>query len=138
MRFDRPLGVGARGGHGPIRYFVEEREPGRCIRFRFTAPRGFLGTHGFDMEEVAPRAVRLRHTLEMSVEGLAMLTWPLFFRPLHDALIEDALDRAEAQAPGTPAGRREWSLYVKLLRWGLAAVAGTRRAPRHRGGASQG
>jgi len=24
MEFDRSLGVGAKGGHGPIRYFVEE------------------------------------------------------------------------------------------------------------------
>ncbi|MDQ3135435.1 MAG: hypothetical protein M3Q76_11655, partial [Acidobacteriota bacterium] len=29
MKLDRPLGVGAKGGHGPIRYVVEAYEPGR-------------------------------------------------------------------------------------------------------------
>jgi len=41
MKFDRPLQVGAVGGHGPIRYTVEAYEPGRRIRFRFTAPRSW-------------------------------------------------------------------------------------------------
>ncbi|MBU1073515.1 hypothetical protein KKG45_09740, partial [bacterium] len=41
MRFDRPLQVGARGGHGLVRYDVGASEPGRSIRFDFTAPRGF-------------------------------------------------------------------------------------------------
>ena len=36
MRFDRPLSVGAVGGHGPIRYVIEAYEPGRSIRFHFT------------------------------------------------------------------------------------------------------
>jgi hypothetical protein len=29
MKFDRPLSVGAVGGHGPIRYTVESYQPGR-------------------------------------------------------------------------------------------------------------
>ena len=37
MRFDRPLGVGARGGHGPIRYRVEECVPGSRILYRVEA-----------------------------------------------------------------------------------------------------
>lgn len=132
MRFDGPLSVGARGGHGPVRYFVEEYEPGRRIRFRFDAPRGFLGTHEFDVEEVAPGEVRLRHTLSMSVAGWARLTWPLFFRPMHDALVEDALDRAEAHAAAIPWKARAWSLYVKLLRRVAAGLRGARRGARTR------
>lgn len=123
MRFDRPLGVGAAGGHGPIRYFVEAYEPGRAVRFRFTGPRGFDGTHAFEVEEGAAAAaggggatVRVRHTISMETRGAARLTWPLLFRPLHDALVEDALDCAEGHCTESPVARRSWGLRVRLLR----------------------
>lgn len=116
MRFDRPLGVGAQGGHGPIRYIVETYEPGRSVRFRFTAPRGFVGTHGLDVEEVAPGVVRLRHDLTMRVEGVARASWPLAFRWMHDALVEDALDRAGNFCQPEATRQTRWSLYVRLLR----------------------
>ncbi len=121
LRFDGPLAVGARGGHGPVRYFVSEYEPGRRVLFRFTAPRGFNGTHGFAAEEIAPGVTCLRHSLEMRAAGWARLTWPLAFRWLHDALIEDALDRAEAFCAGQVVQPREWSLRVRLLRRIFAA-----------------
>ncbi len=120
MRFDRPLQVGAVGGHGPIRYTVEAYEPERMIRFRFSAPRGFIGWHGCTVEAAGDGYTLLRHTLEMRLEGPALLTWPLVFRPLHDALIEDALDRAEAFAAGRAVAPRAWSGYVVLLRRLLA------------------
>jgi hypothetical protein len=118
LRFDRPVGVGAVGGHGPVRYTVEAYEPGRSVRCRFTEPRGFVGTHGFEAEELGAGVVRLRHTLSMRVEGWARVSWPLAFRWLHDALIEDALDRAESwcESRQTPARPRRWSLWVRLLR----------------------
>ncbi len=116
VRFDRPLSVGARGGHAFVRYIVEAYEPGRSIRFRFTGPRGFDGTHGFDLDEAASGTVRLRHVLIMRVRGLARLTWPLAIRSLHDALIEDALDRAEAYLESAPIKQREWPRRVRLLR----------------------
>ncbi len=31
----------------------------------------------------------------MSTHGLAVLSWPLVYRPMHDALIEDSLATAE-------------------------------------------
>ncbi len=46
MEFDGPLGVGATGGHKPIRYSVEAYQPGQSIRFRFLGPKGFDGFHG--------------------------------------------------------------------------------------------
>ena len=49
MRFDRPLGEGAKGGHGPIRYQVTRFEQGRRVRFEFTAPSGFDGFHEFEV-----------------------------------------------------------------------------------------
>ena len=114
MRFDRPLAVGAHGGHGPIRYDIEAYQPGRSIRFRFTAPRGFDGWHRFEVVEGAP--VVLRHILEMDTRGWARLTWPLLFRPLHDALIEDSLTIAQISLGEVP-GPEGWSRRVRLLRW---------------------
>lgn len=121
MRFDRPLQVGATGGHGPIRYFVEAYEPGRRVQFRFTGPRGFVGFHALDVQEIAPGRTRLRHVLQMETAGPAVLTWPLVFRWLHDALLEDALDQAETAVGAVGAvyrkpPRRRWSLWVRILR----------------------
>ena len=116
MEFDRALAVGATGGHGPIRYFVEAYAPGRSIRFRFTAPEGFDGWHGYEVLETPGTRVALRHTLEMTARGPAILSWPLVFRPLHDALIEDSLATAEASLGRSPRLQR-WSPWVRLLRW---------------------
>jgi hypothetical protein len=57
--------------------------------------------------------------VRMTTHGLAILSWPLIFRPLHDALIEDSFATAEA-ALGQPARMRAWSLWVRLLRWILS------------------
>jgi hypothetical protein len=116
MRFDRPLGVGAVGGHGPIRYFVESYEPGRSITFRFTSPKGYVGIHALDVKEVEPGAVQLRHVLKMRMTGLTRLTWPLAFRWLHDALVEDAFDRAEAYCTSSVLSERSLSMWVRILR----------------------
>lgn len=116
MRFDRPLSVGATGGHGPIRYFVEAYEPGKSISFRFTAPAGFEGTHGFVIQQISPGMTRLRHVLSMRATGSARWSWPLAYRWLHDALLEDALDCAEAYTTAQPVRRRSWSFWVRFLR----------------------
>lgn len=127
MLLDRPLGVGAAGGHGPIGYVVEAYEPGRLVRFRFTHPEGLAGTHAFDLAEAGPGVVRLRHTVEAELSGGTRLTWPLAIRWLHDALTEDALDRAEAWTLGRPVQQRRWSPWVKFLKDALR-----RRAQRAR------
>jgi hypothetical protein len=116
MAFDRPLGVGAAGGHGPVRYVVEAYAPGQSIRLRFTGPRGFDGHHRLEIVNITEQHCVLRHTIEMTTRGAARLTWPLFFRPLHDALLEDALAVAEASLGQTPLVR-PWSLRVRVLRW---------------------
>lgn len=115
MRFDRPLGVGAVGGHGPIRYFIANYRPQRSILFTFTGPPGFQGQHGFEIERVDDQRALLRHRLEMVASGRARLSWTLVFCPLHDALIEDALDKAEQQLGQAPLPRN-WSLWVRTLR----------------------
>ena len=115
MRFNRELQVGARGGHGPIGYEVTEYDPGSRVVFRFNRPRGFEGTHGFDLLPYAGGGCELVHTIEMEVSGLAVLSWWLVFGPLHDALLEDALDRASALT-GTAFRPATWSAWVRILR----------------------
>ncbi|MGD8699289.1 MAG: hypothetical protein PVJ43_08370 [Gemmatimonadales bacterium] len=126
MRLNPGLEVGAVGGHGPIRYSVEEYSPGRFVRFRFSEPRGFDGYHGFEIEAAGPGAVRLRHVLEMKTRGWARLTWPVVYRPLHDALLEDALDRAQSRC-GAKVEERSWSARVRAIRWALARARNRRR-----------
>lgn len=119
MVFDRPLGVGAVGGHGPVRYFVEAYEPGKSIRFRFIAPKGFQGWHSYEIGPARQGFLSLRHTLEMMTSGLAVLSWPMIFRPLHNTLIEDSLAGAQA-ALGQPPMVSPWSRWVRFLRWTLS------------------
>ncbi|MFF4268143.1 SRPBCC family protein [Streptomyces virginiae] len=116
MEFDRPLAVGAVGGHGPVRYTVAAYVPGTWVRFAFTGPRGFHGFHEFAVLPVDAERTVLRHTLAMRISGLARLTWPLAFRSGHDAVLEDCLDRAELACTGTVAHPARWSPYVRLLR----------------------
>lgn len=115
MHLDRPLQIGAIGRHGPIRYEVTTYEPGRRVCFRLIAPQGFDGFHGFEVVSVADTGTMLRHVLAMEARGRAVVTWPLVFRPLHDALIEDCLDTA-AHAVGDEPRLRTWSIWVRLLR----------------------
>jgi hypothetical protein len=129
MRFDGPLGVGAVGGHGPIRYTVEAYVPGRWIRFRFTAPRGFDGFHEFTVHPHDPAVTDLHHLMAMRLRFPAWLTYPLLWRPLHDALLGDTLDRAERSLTGTVGSPAKWSPYVRLLRTILARTVRRRNTP---------
>jgi hypothetical protein len=129
MRLDRGLQVGATGGHGPIRYVVDRYQPGRTIAFRFTAPQGLHGEHRFEVLANVDGS-RLRHVLEGHTTGPMRLLWPLLYRPLHDALIQDSLDRAEHAVTGrTQQPPRQWSLRVRALRW-IIAVGLLRRHSR--------
>ncbi|MBE1574112.1 SRPBCC family protein [Amycolatopsis roodepoortensis] len=116
LRFDRPLGVGADGGHGPVRYHVESYEPGRSVRFRFTAPRGFDGFHEFTLRTTETGETELAHLMVLRLRHPAWFTYPLLWRPMHDALLEDCLDRAERELTGTVGKPARWSPYVRLLR----------------------
>lgn len=115
LRLDRPLGVGAAGGHGPIGYVVEAYSPGRTVRFRFEPGLGVDGTHTFVVVPDGDGSV-LRHQIEARTVGRMRLLWPLAVRWLHDALLEDLLDRAEAQADGVVVRPARWSPWVRLLR----------------------
>jgi hypothetical protein len=133
MRFDRPLGPGAEGGHGPIRYRVTAHAPGRSVEFAFTAPRGLHGVHRFEAVELGPARTILRNVVEASPSGSMRLAWPLVWRPLHDALMEDALDRAEAELTGRPCIERDLSPWVRALRAAIRRFGRARRSsPRER------
>lgn len=118
-RLDGPLEPGTPGGHGPIAYVVDAVEPGRSASFRFTAPRGFHGHHRFEVVPDAggDRGATLEHHLDMTADPPAFVAWCVAFRPLHDALLEELLDRAErastGRLAGPPAARSPW---VRLLR----------------------
>lgn len=120
VRFDRPLGVGADGGHGPIRYRVVAYEPGRLVEFAFTEGSGLAGGHRLEVEAVSGERCVLRHVAEGRPTGRMALAWPLAVRWLHDALLEDLLDRAEAALGVGPARPARWSPWVRVLRRYLA------------------
>lgn len=139
LRLDPCLRDGGSGGHGPIRYTVSSHAPGRWIRFRFTVPRGFHGFHEFVVSPGPGSTSVLRHILVMRVRGAARVTWPLVWRWLHDAMLEDLLDRAENAASGVVQAPARWNAWVRLLRRGATLCGkGGRRVPRARGRAAVG
>ncbi len=127
MRLDRPLSVGATGGHGPIRYRVSEYEPGRRVRFEFAPDTGLRGHHELVVEPRPGGSSVLRHRIEATARTGTRLTWPLVIRPVHDALVEDLLDNAEQAATGRRLPARRWSPWVRLLRW--TEAPGVRSSP---------
>ncbi len=126
LLLDRALGVGARGGHGPVGYRVVVYEPARRVQFRFERPRGFDGFHEFQVVATGEGSAQLVHVLEARMVGRARLSWRLVFRPLHDALIEDALDNAARHVTGHLQRPARWSLYVRALRRIIAVVTSGR------------
>jgi hypothetical protein len=103
-------------GMGFLRHEPLEHERGKLRRYRITGPDGFTGWHGWDVTANGRSVVR--HIVEADCRGWARVLWPLVIRPMHDALHEDILDRAEAAVGGSPAPR-EWSPRVRFLRWAI-------------------
>ncbi len=116
MRLDRPLAVGADGGHDEIRYVVSAYEPGRRVEFRFHPVTGLAGFHALEVEPIDARSCVLRHVLEARPMGRMRLLVPAVVRWLHDAVVEDLLDNAERAATGTVAHPYRYSPWVRLLR----------------------
>lgn len=116
MRFKNGLKIGSIGGHGPIRYKIVDYNPESYIEFKFQKPYGFHGTHKFRITEVNSESTEIKHTIEMTTSGMATIKWLLAIRWLHDALLEDALDKVENQLLQCNL-KTEWSLWVKMLRW---------------------
>ncbi|MDB1089982.1 DUF2867 domain-containing protein [Streptomyces sp. ACA25] len=113
LRFDRPLGARAEGGHGPIRYAVDAYEPGRRLRFRFTAL--WSGFHELVVEPMGPDRCRVRHRLEVRPKGRMRWAWIFVFRPLHNALFDELFDNMQRAATGSLPRPVRWSPWVRLL-----------------------
>ncbi|WP_372824697.1 SRPBCC family protein [Polaromonas sp.] len=129
MKLDRPLAIGATGGHGPIRYFVTAYTPGESVRFQFTEPKGFRGWHSFVVLGAAEEDCVLEHRIEMETQGRATLIWELALRHLHNALVEDALAQAQ-RAVGNKPLVVPWPARVRVLRW-LLSVGKSGSRPSH-------
>ena len=114
QRFDGGLVPGSKGGHGPVKYKVESVAP-RHVVYRFPSKGWFRGTHAFHLRD-HPNGTELVHTLDGSTHGIGLVLWPLLVRPLHDALLEDVLDRAERSAGRAPVPPANHSGYVRFLR----------------------
>jgi hypothetical protein len=127
MRFKEGLKVGARGGHGPIRYRVVQVDPAR-VAFEFEGPQGFRGGHWFELHPHPAGGIVLLHGLRMEAHGLAMFSWPLVFRWLHDACVEDALDNVQAHLEGRPWTRRSFGMWVRFLRFLFRRRPGVHRS----------
>lgn len=115
MKLKNGKSIGSKGGHGPIRYTVTDYQEGRRIEFEFTKPTGFQGHHFFSIEELGTNQTEIKHVIKMETKGLGTLKWLFAIRWLHDAFVEDALDKVcnhftENQATAS------WSLWVKFLR----------------------
>ncbi|MGW4101661.1 DUF2867 domain-containing protein [Streptomyces sp. NPDC004976] len=118
MRLDRPLGVGATGGHAGIRYTVEEYEPGARIRFRFCAPRS--GYHELSIHPLDDERCLARHDMLIGTPGADLLRWPLVVRHLHDTIVEEVLDNLQHGAGdrvARPARHSRWVRLLHGLRW---------------------
>src|ERR1041385_7219260 len=72
MILSEGLKEGSRGGHGPIRYTVKKFIPYELVQFEFTRPKGFNGTHKFEIVELEKDRMEIRHTIEIKTQGAAI------------------------------------------------------------------
>ncbi len=137
MVVPRPITIGSAAGHADVRYFVDEYRPGEALWFRFDPSCGLEGRHGLTVEPHDDGTVALTHVLEGRAVGSGRVQWPLMIRAMHDALVEELLDNAEALLPGAavqPAphdrprfdGRSRWGLALRSV---FAAVHRLRSVP---------
>ena len=64
--------------------------------------------------------MKIEHRIEMMVKGSGRFSWPIVFKPLHNALIEDALDNVEVYINSKIKEKRSYSNWVRILRWALS------------------
>lgn len=117
MRFKDGLKVGAKGGHGIIRYVVEDYVLNELIVFKFLKPKGFNGIHKLEIQEIDANTTEVKHSIIMKTEGvLATLQWAFIIRWLHDALIENAFDTIENNFLNVDRFTK-WSFWVRIWRY---------------------
>lgn len=98
ITFSLPEGLwpGAPVLHGPMRYTVDEVEPGRRLSFHPPASRRsplYRATHRFELAPAGDGTL-VRHVF--TADGLRLrLMWALFLGRKHDAVLEELLDAVE-------------------------------------------
>jgi len=120
IKFKNGLQVGSKGGHGIVRYSIEKYIPNQYIEFKFSKPKGFFGIHKFEIIKKDQYSSEFIHTIDAHMKGIALITWPLAIRPLHNALIEDAFDKVEGLY-SSEEKKTAWSPWVRFLRKLLGA-----------------
>ncbi len=115
MKFEDGIKIGAKGGHGSIRYLVERYNPSKIIQFRFEQPKEFSGIHKFEIREINDEKTEIRHTIDMKTSIKGSLMWFGGIRSLHNALLEDAFDKLENNFTYTQKVT-PWNFWVKFLR----------------------
>ena len=92
---------------GPPSYTVVAYEPGRRIAFEFEHGSGLRGHHRLEVEPVGTGRARMRHVLDAEANGIDRVLRPVFLA-MHDALVEDLLDKAELATTGRLARAARW------------------------------
>ena len=115
MTLNKGLELKSIGGHGPIGYYVSDYVVGKTIEFTFTRPKEYIGTHKFEIIETAANTTLLRHTINMSLNSKGIVTWYLAVKWLHDALLEDCLDKVYNQIHKSHI-QTPHNFWVKYLR----------------------
>lgn len=115
MIFKHGLAEGAAGGHGPIKYSITKYIPGQLIAFTFIKPAAFSGIHKFEVTEVEKGQTEIKHTIDMSVSLTGIIIWYTAIKWLHDALLEDCLDKVENNFLSQKK-KTEWNSWVRFLR----------------------
>lgn len=115
IRFKEGLKVGSKGGHGRIRYTIIEFREHELIKFQFSKPEGFNGTHKLKICIISEILTEISHEIIMNTSFKATLLWVFVIRWLHDALIEDAFDKVENYFT-TNKKVTNYNFWVKRLR----------------------
>lgn len=113
-----------------MRYHLTEYDPGRRVVFQFAADGltgGLDGRHFFEVVTRRDHTI-LRHVVDAECNLEMWAKWRFLIEPMHDALIEDAFDKAETKLSGRAVNRSRWSLWVRILR-GMRRRAAARAKP---------
>ena len=115
MVLNNGLQLNSSGGHGPIGYYISKYDYGESIEFTFTRPTEFVGTHKFEIIKISNNSKCLRHTISMDVNLKGMVAWYFTIKWLHDALLEDCLDKVTNQLSDNKAYSPH-NFWVRRLR----------------------
>ncbi|WP_298902798.1 hypothetical protein [uncultured Psychroserpens sp.] len=115
IRFKNGLKIGSKGGHGRIRYTIVEFDECTHIKFEFTKPDGFYGTHALNIKAISENECEISHVINARTSLKASFYWLFIIKWLHNALIEDAFDKVENYVSEVQKVSQH-SLWVQMLR----------------------